>query len=60
MLVVILYTVSSILAILLLLKLYCWLTIAKCDRDDDMAGKTVLITGASAGTVLIKFGVHLN
>lgn len=42
-------SVGCFLLIVGLLRFYCRLTVGICDSDEDMAGKTVLITGGSAG-----------
>ncbi|XP_075535674.1 retinol dehydrogenase 12-like isoform X3 [Dermacentor variabilis] len=41
--------VTGALLISLLVKLYTVLTVGKCSSDVDMAGKTVIITGANTG-----------
>ncbi|XP_065311200.1 retinol dehydrogenase 12-like isoform X3 [Dermacentor albipictus] len=41
--------VTGALLISLLVKLYTVLTIGKCSSDVDMAGKTIIITGANTG-----------
>lgn len=41
--------IGCILLSLGLLRFYCRLTIGRCNSDQDMTGKTVLITGGTAG-----------
>ncbi|KAH6937628.1 hypothetical protein HPB50_002543 [Hyalomma asiaticum] len=41
--------VTGALALSLLVKLYTVLTVGKCSSSVDMAGKTVIITGANTG-----------
>lgn len=41
--------VTVLLTLVSLLRLYCYLTLGKCNSRAKMEGKTVLITGANGG-----------
>lgn len=40
---------SSLLLVMLLIKVYAKLTVGKCKSSVDMSGKTVIITGSNTG-----------
>lgn len=40
---------GSLILLISLMRFYCRLTLGICECDEDMTGKTVLITGASSG-----------
>ncbi|GBO16557.1 hypothetical protein AVEN_16260-1 [Araneus ventricosus] len=44
--------IGAFICFMSLLKFYCRLTLGVYDGDQDLTGKTVLITGASAGESL--------